>query len=140
MWQRCQNNILFLLCQSPNFGVSGQTHLKGKNFAQIISIPSGSQPLDFQARFGGAFLLEQVERNVPQNSQILRRIISPCAIGVLMKGDIERPVELIFDFPVTPGRISEACGIGGQRRQVVADKSRDLLPDAPLGLNHRNGP
>lgn len=84
-------------------------------------------------------MLEQVECNVSQNSQILRRRIRPCTIGVLMKGDIERPMALIFDFLVTARRMGEARGISGQRRQVVADKSRDLLADAPLGLNHRNG-
>ena len=89
------------------FNPSGQTHLNSEELEEIIVIPSSAQAFDLETIFGRALLLEEIEGDVSNNRQILGCEIGSGAIGILMKGDIERPVKLIFNQPVSPSSLCE---------------------------------
>lgn len=76
-------------------------------------IPSCAEAFDLQTVFGRALLLKKGEGDVANNGKILGCTIGSSAIGILVKSHIKRLVQLIFNQPVSPGRLCEQMGISG---------------------------
>ncbi len=68
--------------------------------AQVCLIPISFETLGFDADFGRLFLLQQVQRNMPQNGKVLVTGSFAEAALVFPKRDVERPVEFILDAPL----------------------------------------
>jgi len=85
--------------------VPGQPHLKAsKDLEEIDSIPAGLLPLAFDAASLGLLLLEQVERHPcggtrPEHGEVLGGIPFTDPALVLVKADIEDPMDPVFDAP-----------------------------------------
>ena len=89
--------------------------LSGEDVAKILFTPSGFESPSFNATLGRWFLFEQIERHVPKHHKVLLAVILVHATGVLLKGEVEHPVEAIFDTEVGCGprpRRLEHCPAG----------------------------
>ena len=75
---------------------------------EVVFTPARFEPSRFDATLGCPFLFEQIERHVAQDHKVLLAVILAHATGVFLKGDIEHPVETIFDTEV-------GCGLRPQR-------------------------
>ena len=80
----------------------GQSHLihRGQHLEQIRFVPASSQALVLDAAFGRLLLLEQVQRNMTQNSEVLSAVAFSDTTVVFPKRDIQHPVQAIFNSPV----------------------------------------
>jgi hypothetical protein len=56
----------------------------------------------------------------------------PHATGVFLKGDVEHPMQAIFDTPVAADRAPKGLSIARQAASVIAPFFRDLLTDCAL--------
>ena len=74
--------------------------LSGKDLAEIVWTPSGFESPSFDATPGRRLMFEQIEGYMPQHDKVLLTVILTHATGILLKGDIEHPVEAIFDLEV----------------------------------------
>ena len=77
-------------------------------------VPAGREALVLDADLLGALLLEEIERNVVEDGEIFGRSASADAGLILMHGDVEDPVETVFDGPVAAHDPGEGRGVRGQ--------------------------
>ena len=75
--------------------------------------PASLFTLGFDATFGCLFLLEQVQGDVAQNSKVLRTVTPADAAVVFIKGDIQDPMEFIFNPPMSSDRRQVRFGPAG---------------------------
>jgi hypothetical protein len=115
---------------------------------KVAVVPACKQALVVHAEFpvlleAALNRLEQVHRDMPQDGEVLSCVAGSDAAIVFAKPDVEHPVELVFDSPVTPGG-----GKSGLRRELVARgdvvamferrlaRDRSLRLDADDSLEH----
>ena len=67
-----------------------------------------------------------------QHHKVLLAVILAHATGVFLKGDVEHPVEAIFDTPVAADRAAKGLSIARQAAEVIAPFSRSLPADFAL--------
>jgi hypothetical protein len=81
-----------------------------------------SGPLDF-GFYGALFgmLAQGVERHFPDDSEVLRGVVLAGAGGIFEQGDVEHPVELVFDGPVSSGDLKYFFGRQHCRQQEEAN-------------------
>ena len=95
----------------------------GEEGEQEAVVPSG--PLSFaldRCLFG--MLPHDVEGELADESEVLRAVIGAASSGIFTKGDIEHPMELVFDGPVGPRDLEHALRGQDRREQEVADDHR----------------
>jgi hypothetical protein len=106
--------------------------LSGKDLAKVIFAPSRFEPPGFDATLGRWFLFEEVERHMPQHDKVLLTVVLAHTTAIFLKGQIEHPMQTIFDAPMAADRVSKGLGIACQARHVVAPFAGDLLTHLPL--------
>ena len=84
-------------------GKLGQSHLNcsREDFEEVIFLPSGLELFGMDATFGSFLLFEQVEGNVPQDSQVFRSLILAYPTVIFVHGYIQDPVQFIFNGPMS---------------------------------------
>jgi len=100
--------------------------------AKVIVTPPSFESSGFDATLGRRFLFEQIERHVAQHHKVLLAVILAHATGVFLKGDVEHPMQTIFDTPVAADRAPKGLSIARQAAEVIAPFSRYLLTDCAL--------
>src|SRR5579871_6819147 len=88
----------------------------GQKVEQKGIIKSGAITFAFETGLIRMFF-EQVESQKTQDSEVLRRVIETHTRSILGKGDIQSPMEGIFNGPMGAGGIENTFGIGGQTGQ-----------------------
>ena len=91
-------------------------------------------------------MLEQINRQVAQDGQVGRRMIFADAATVFVEGDIQDPMQAIFDAPMLAGGLENALGIRFQTGDEItgfdglfaiydpaADEQHQTLQADPLG-------
>ena len=67
---------------------------------QVILPPAGQQAFAPNASFAGFLLFEQVERDVAQDREIFRARVFAHPTVILIKGNIQRPMQFVLNAPV----------------------------------------
>ena len=102
----------------------GNCILSGQDLEQVIFAPAGEEPLSFDANLGRLFLAQKIERQMAQDGEILRGVTAADAAGVFVKADIQTPVQLVLDPPVTAYRVPALTAeIRELRMNSAAEKS-----------------
>lgn len=102
-------------------------------------IPARFQPFGPDRFLGRCFLLEKVEGEVSQDRQVFRAMTSPNATIIFAEGDIEDPVEPIFDPPVGANDGKQLFGMGGQTGKIVTGLGGDGALVVPDGIEPDEG-
>lgn len=63
-------------------------------------IPGGAEALVFDVELGRVLMLQESEGDVAQDGQVVRGVGGAHAGGILTKGDIEDPMEAVFNAPM----------------------------------------
>jgi hypothetical protein len=102
-------------------------------------IPASAQTLVLNADLERLFLLEQVEGKVTQGGKVDGTVVLAQATFILAEGDVEHPVQGVFNRPVCtyPGEKLLSGRMG--RRDVVAGVERMLVADVTFGLDLDQG-
>jgi len=90
------------------------------------------------APFSCFFLLEQVESNVAQDSEVFGRLVFADSAVIFVQSDIQDPMQIIFNRPVLAHNVEQAFCITGQTRNIEAHPFRFLAVNDPCGNNHGN--
>src|SRR5947207_8884912 len=110
--------------------------LSGEDLAKVIFTPSRFEPPGFDATLGCVFLFEQVERHMSQDHKVLLAVILAHAADVFLKGNVEHPMETIFDAPMAAYRTPKGLGAARQAHDVIATLSGYLLAHFALRFDH----
>jgi hypothetical protein len=110
--------------------------LGGEDFTEVIVTPAGFEPPSFDATCGGVLLFEEIECHMPQHDKVLLAVVLPHATAIFLKGQIEYPMQPIFDAPMASDRVSKGLGIAWQARHVGAPFAGGLLTYPPLRFDH----
>ena len=95
--------------------MQGQTHCSGatKEMQQIVAVPRGATASGLEAPLVLSVLAQQVERQAAQRAHITRRMLLTDTAGILLKSDIQHPMHLIFNTPVTTHRLQQTGRVTG---------------------------
>ena len=93
-----------------------------EQFRQVGLVPTGFQAFVLDAELG-AVIFEARESDVTQDGEILacHRIADTALI--LPKGDIEIPMQTVFDAPVTADRVGEARGVELSLQAITLERA-----------------
>ncbi len=116
----------------------GNRVLTKEHLEEIVLDPSGFMPFTLDAPFKGGFLFQQVEGNLAQHSQVLGTMILADTALIFSKGNVQGPMQAVFDTPVSTGGLQQGLGLAGQTADVVAGLDTGPRSRLPLGrhLNH----
>ena len=117
----------------------GQSHLGQKDFEQVVIVPSGQLALGAYAELVRGFLPQQVKGDVSQHGKVFRPVSLAHAGIILAEGDIQDPMELVFDLPVSSHRLKQLLGVTLQAGDEVASLHRPGGANATFCLDHGNG-
>ena len=106
-------------------------------------VPAGGEAFVLDAELLGAIQLEQIEGDVVKDRQVFWCVTGTDAGLVLVHGDIQDPVETVFDRPVAAHDPGEGRSIRGQARLMrgatlrscwqalseVGGRASSLVPD-----------
>src|SRR6266852_1659688 len=82
-------------------------------------IPPGFEAFAFDATLGGFVLFEEVECDTVKDGEILRGVALPFATEVFAEGDVEHPMQFVFDAPVLADDAVQLRGIKLEAGDVV---------------------
>ncbi|MFP4206631.1 MAG: hypothetical protein ACLFSP_11020 [Spirochaetaceae bacterium] len=112
---------------------SGQTQLAAEqHLFHIVGVPPGEQALTGDAALTGFLLFEEVERDVAQDSEVLRGIVLTLGAFVFTEGEVKDLVQRVFNAPMPAHQMSELPGIGGKTRDVVQVARAGVFADGAL--------
>src|ERR1044071_3421542 len=117
----------------------GESILTTKNLKEIALIPAGLQAFRFYPHFGGLFLLQQIQRDMPQGGYIFRGAIFPDPALIFSKADVQYPVQCVLDCPMAPYGFAQALGIRCQTTDVVSSLFACHSTHCPFAFDHRYG-
>src|SRR5262249_5491171 len=83
-------------------------------------------------------LLEDVEADATQDSEVLSAVARTETGIILTKGYIQRPVEGVFNAPVGAHGLKNEFGIGRQGRNEIGRFGLSALSRGTLALQHDN--
>jgi len=85
---------------------------------------------------GSGMALEQIEGEMAEDSEVFGSVVEADATGIFAKGDIERPMEGVFNGPMSRCRREDGLGIGRQTGQEIRDFSGSvgLVGGTPFAL------
>ena len=92
----------------------------------------------FQPCRGRAVLPQQAHDDVPEEGEVLHRVVYAHQTLVLAEGHIERPVHAVFYAPVGAHCEGDAGRVGRQAGYVVTAFHRNLVTDPAHGLHRRD--
>src|SRR5512144_36767 len=116
----------------------GQSHLNVKHFQEVSLVPSAHEAFSLETDFGRLFLFEQMQGQAPQGSEVLIRIPLPDTTVIFPKGDVQDPVQTVFNPPVAPNGRTKLLGIvTRQAAQVVTALDRGVLTHRSLCFYQR---
>src|SRR5437016_12093364 len=101
--------------------------LSGEDVAKILFTPSGFESPSFDATRGRLLLFQEVERHMSQHHKVLLAVILAHATGVFLKGDVEHPMQTIFDPPMAPHSGPKGSRIPRQTHEIIAALCGHLL-------------
>src|SRR5579871_1585185 len=79
-------------------GNPGPTHLKSvQDLEKESVIPAGFEAFGLDAQAFGLLLAQEVEGEMAEHGEIRGGVTGPDPAVVLAEGDVQRPVELVFD-------------------------------------------
>src|SRR5215831_13072439 len=64
---------------------------------------------------------DDVDREAAKNREIFRSVVLPAAVGILREDDVEEPVQLVLDGPMTANDPEQPLGSDVFGEQIVAD-------------------
>ena len=99
-------------------------------------IPSGILLFGLDAALFGGVALEQVRGDVAQDVEVFRGVTGPHTGLVFAKGDIEAPMERVFDRPVPACRPGVGARVRCDAAQVEGHFPCRLPADLPDALDH----
>ena len=99
-------------------------------------IPAGDFLFSAEAALFGGVLAQEVEGHVTQGGQIGGGVAGAHAALILAQGDIEHPVQGVFDAPVAADGAGQFRGVRRKAAQIVATLARDVVADLALGFDH----
>lgn len=102
----------------------------------IVTIHCRSFSLLPETAFARSFLVEQAKGHASQQSEVFRTIVSPDTRNILAKGDIQNPVELIFNAPMGTNCTTDLNGIAGERTEIKLNLTGGLVPKMPDSDDH----
>src|SRR5215813_9217602 len=71
-----------------------------------------------------------------QHGKGLRAFLFAAPAGILLKRDIEHPMQRVLDTPVLPYRMGEPHCVGWERREKRAGVDLDCVPSCTTGCHH----
>lgn len=80
---------------------------------QVIIAPAGSLSACLYADLPERILLDEAECKASNNGQIGWGMRTANPAVILTKGDVETPVQTVFDAPMVPCRLCEPLGVTG---------------------------
>jgi hypothetical protein len=98
-------------------------------------IPPRLQAFGFDAVFAGSLLFEQIEGDVPKNGKIVRSVTGTDAGEIFAEGDVENPVERIFNLPVSAHDREEVLSVRRQGGEKIAGFGRAVTVNVTGGGN-----
>src|SRR5215468_6039602 len=78
----------------------------------------------------------EVQGNVAQDSEGLRALVFANPTGILIKGNIEDPMERVLDAPVLPYRLGKPHALRWQGREKIPRLDLDRVPHFTTCLDH----
>ena len=79
---------------------------------------------------------QEVQGNMAQYCEDLRSLVFANPTGILIKGDIEDPMEGVLDAPVLPHRLGEPNALRRQGGQKIPRVDLDRFPHFTTRLDH----
>lgn len=79
---------------------------------------------------------DEVEREVLEDGEVMRGMLSPGAHLIIGKSDVHAPMQAILHRPVRANGGEQAGSVCRQTAEVEAAFARRLALDAALGFNH----
>ncbi len=126
-------------------GWAGQTHLNApENLKEIGVVPARLLPPARDAAPLGLGMLEEVERRPCVGTRAKHRKVRRGVTGrdttlILMKTNIEDPMDPILSAPMTANRLAKGGSREEMAEQVEAVLARLFLSNPPLGVDNPNG-
>ena len=99
-------------------------------------IPGGDFLCGADAALFGGVLAQKIEGEVAQGGEVRDRVAGAHAAGVFAQGDIEHPMQGVFDASVAADGAGQLGGFGRQAAQVVAPLARGGFAEGALGFDH----
>ena len=84
----------------------------------------------------GFLVLEQVQGNMTKKSKVFRPVILPHPATVLIKGNIQHPMQLIFDPSMRANRVENSFG-SCDTGNVIAVLTTLVITDLALRMDPR---
>ena len=83
----------------------GNRVLTKERLEQVILNPAGFQPFTLKSPFQAGLLLQQIEGYLAQDCQVLGTMVLADPAVIFSKGNIQRPVQAVFDAPMSAGSL-----------------------------------
>ena len=78
----------------------GNRVLSQEDFAEVVLVPSGVESFALDAHFQGCLVFQEVVSDLAQGVDVLWPVILAYSAMVFPKGDVQGPVQRVFDAPV----------------------------------------
>lgn len=95
-------------------------------------VPAGLEPFGVDAALPAAVEPDQVERDAPQDGQVLSRMSHPHAALIFAEGHVQHPVLRVLNAPMPTHRSGKRADLAVQTTQVVAGLATGVPVERPL--------
>ena len=102
-------------------------------------VPCRFETFGLHATFEGIFPFKHVGRQVAQDCQIFRAMVFADAAMVFSEGDIQTPMQAVFDTPVFSDRFGEGRGLVVEAGDEIGCFNRGLSIYFPFSDRHADG-
>ena len=102
----------------PTLVAQGNRILKSQHPHKVRLTERGTKALRFDAALA-RLLAKEIERDVPDDGHMLRRITGTYPTGIFMKHHVKHPMHAMFDAPMPAHHIVDGCGCGHLIEQEV---------------------
>src|SRR5688572_8257396 len=109
-----------------------------KELKEELPFPSGEVHFSSD-RLGRGVRAQDVERDSPDDGQVLGGVILSGACVVFVEDDIERPMQLVLDAPMAAHRLEQALGAEHARQEIIARGAAGPSIDGALRYDPADG-
>jgi hypothetical protein len=88
-------------------------------------VPADPEPARFDAEFACAFSSDQIEREFSEQGHVFRTMLDVSATDILPKGDVQNPIQSIFDASAIWYRSRKLPGIACRTTEVLPRRGGD---------------
>ncbi len=117
----------------------GNRVLTKEHLEEIVLDPSGFMPFTLDTPFKGGLLLQQIEGDLAQYGLVLGTMIFTDTALIFSKGNVQGPMQAVFDAPMSPSSFQQGLGLPGQAADVVAGLDTGPRSRLPLGRHLHHG-